>query len=69
MLIANITQMMFLGETVMKLVKTHTIIKEHTIVAIIECFFHPIAVEIIPTAEDKIPIRILEIKSQSGCEC
>lgn len=47
----------------MQLAKIHTIIKEHTIVATAERFFHPTAVEIMPTAEDKMPIKKLEIKT------
>ncbi len=62
-LITNITQIMLLREIVIQLARVHTIIKEHTIVETDECFFHPKAVEIIPTAEDKILIKKLERKT------
>ena len=54
---------MELLQHVLLFLPVHTIIKEHTIVETDECFFNPKAVEIIPTAEDKILIKKLERKT------
>lgn len=47
-LIASITPIMLPGEITMKLVIVQTIITEHTIVAITECFFQLKAEKTIP---------------------